>query len=139
MSWVTKELGCGDRDQCRRNNPRFNRIESDMHNMYPARRDLNQQRGAMKYGLIDGERWVEAGCDLEIDRRRRMVEPRPEVRGDIARAMLYMDDTYPELRLYKRQRSLLERWHREDPPDDAERRRNRLIRHIQGNGNTWIE
>ena len=139
MAWVAKSLRCGSRERCREHSERFNLIESDMHNMYPARRDMNQQRGAMKYGLIDGERWVEAGCDLEVDRRRRAVEPRPAIRGDIARAMLYMDDTYPELRLYKRQRILLERWHREDPPDEQELRRNRQIRNIQGNGNTWIK
>jgi deoxyribonuclease-1 len=92
----------------------------------------------MGYGLIRGERWVEPGCDMEIDTRARRVEPRPAVRGDIARAMLYMSDRYG-LKLYRRQREILERWNRQDPPDDAERARNRRIKRVQGWGNPWIE
>jgi endonuclease I len=38
-----------------------------------------------------------------------------------------------------RQRRLLESWHREDPPDDGERQRNRLIEARQGRTNPWIE
>lgn len=139
MSWVTHSLDCGKRKRCRQRSERFNLIESDMHNLYPARADLNRARGAMAYAEIPGERWLEAGCDLEIDVRRRRVEPRPAVRGNIARAMLYMADTYPELELYSRQRALMERWNRDDPVDQAERERNRRIMRLQGRGNRWIE
>lgn len=138
MAWVTRALRCGDRQACRRTSPRFNLIESDMHNMYPARKDLNKARGSYPYREIPGEHWVEAGCDLEIDHRARVVEPRPAVRGDIARAMLYMADRYG-LTIYQRQRRTLETWHREDPPDEAERRRNRLIAETQGQPNHWID
>ena len=138
MSWVTRSLQCGSRRQCRERSARFNQIESDMHNLYPARADLNEARGAMAYAEIPGEQWVEPACDLEIDQGQRRVEPRPAARGNIARAMLYMADTYPELELYSRQRSLMERWHREDPVDEAERQRNRRIMHLQGRGNPWI-
>ncbi len=81
MSWVTKKLRCGKREQCRHNSPRFNLIESDMHNMYPARKDVNQTRGAMAFGIIEGENHKYRGCDFEVDFRKRRVEPRPEVRG----------------------------------------------------------
>ena len=137
MAWVTRELRCGSRAQCRRNSPRFNRIEADMHNLFPARKDINKRRGAMAYAEIEGERWVEKGCDLEVDKRRRRVEPRPAVRGEIARAMLYMSERY-QLELYPRQRKLLLRWHRDDPPLAAEKRRARRIERLQGNHNSWI-
>jgi len=138
MGWVTRALRCGDRQACRRNSRLFNEIESDMHNMYPARKDLNRQRGSYPFREIRGERHVEPGCDLEIDHRSRVVEPRPAVRGDIARAMLYMAHRY-DLEIYERQRRLLLEWHRADPPDDGERQRNRRIAGVQGNGNPWIE
>jgi deoxyribonuclease-1 len=138
MSWVGKALRCGDREACRRRSPRFNEIESDMHNMYPARKDLNRERGAYPFREIRGERRVERGCDLEIDHRTRAVEPRPAARGDIARAMLYMADRY-ELTIFERQRHTLLEWHRSDPPDDQERRRNALIAEHQGNANPWIQ
>lgn len=138
MSWVTRALRCGDRDACRRNSRRFNEIESDMHNMYPVRKDLNRQRGSYPFRVLRGEQHVEHGCDMEIDHRARAVEPRPAARGEIARAMLYMADRYG-LEIYARQRRLLLEWHRDDPPDDAERRRNRVIEQVQGRGNHWIE
>jgi len=138
MSWVAKSLRCGDRKRCRATSELFNRIESDMHNMFPARKDLNKRRGSMGFGLVSGERWVEPGCDMEIDNRARRVEPRPAVRGDIARAMLYMADRY-DLKLYRKQRELLQRWERSDPPDAAEIERNRRVKSAQGWGNPWIE
>lgn len=138
MSWVAKALGCGDRQACRRKSKRFNEIESDMHNMYPARKDLNRERGSYPFRELRGERHVERGCDLEIDHRARAVEPRPAARGDIARAMLYVADRY-DMTIFERQRRMLLRWHREDPPDAAERRRNRRIADTQGNANSWIE
>jgi deoxyribonuclease-1 len=138
MAWVTRALRCGDRHACRRNSPRFNDIESDMHNMYPARKDLNKERGAYPYREIRGERRVEPGCDLEIDQGTRVVEPRPASRGNIARAMLYMEERY-DLKLYERQRRLLLEWHRSDPVDEHERWRNRRIAEVQGEPNPWIE
>ena len=139
MSWVTKSLKCGDRDQCRNNSARFNLIEADMHNLYPALADINYLRGSMSYAILDGEEHVQRGCDFEIDKRKYRAEPRPQVRGDIARAMLYMADTYPELKLFRNQRQLLDKWHRNDPPSDEERRRNQVIEAIQGNRNRFID
>lgn len=138
MSWVTRALRCGDRQACRRDSRRFNEIESDMHNMYPARKDINKRRGSYPFRVIGGERWIEPECDFEIDYQRRQVEPRPASRGNVARAMLYMADRY-DLTIYERQRRMLLDWHREDPADDAERRRNRLIADVQGSFNHWIE
>ncbi len=138
MSWVTRALRCGDRQACRRNSRRFNQIESDMHNMYPARKDINRARGSYPFREINGERWIESDCDFEIDHRRRLVEPRPASRGNVARAMLYMADRY-DLTIYERQRRMLLEWHRDDPADDAERRRNRWITEAQGSANPWID
>lgn len=139
MSWVARSLRCGDRENCRRNNDLFNVIESDMHNMYPSRKDLNRSRGSMSYAEIPGEHRVEKSCDMELDKRRYRAEPRPAVRGDIARAMLYMESRYEPLKLYEKQRQLMLRWHRADPPDAHEKQRNRTIQRLQGNRNSWID
>lgn len=139
MAWVARSLGCGSRAQCRERSERFNQIESDMHNLYPARVRVNQARGAMAYAELPGEKWIREDCDFEIDYRRHLVEPRLAVRGDIARSMLYMAASYPELHLFPRQRALIESWHQADPVSDEERRRNRSIARLQGRGNSWIE
>ena len=139
MSWATKSLKCGTRNQCRDYSSRFNRIESDLHNLYPALAEINDARGAMSFAVIKGEKHIRAGCDFEIDKRSYKAEPRPAVRGEIARAMLYMADTYAELKLFESQRKLMEKWHREDPPNSEEKRRNSLIESIQGNRNPYID
>jgi deoxyribonuclease-1 len=138
MSWVMKAEGCRSRDQCRRNSRRFNQIEADMHNLYPVRKEINKVRSSFPFGIIRGERRDYGKCDFEFDRRQRRVEPRPAARGNIARAMFYMQETYA-LKVYRRQGEMLQRWNRADPPDAAERRRNDRIEQIQGTRNRFID
>ena len=138
MAWVTRHLRCGSRKQCRANRVLFNQIEADMHNLYPARRDVNKARGAMAYGMVAGTTPFSPSCDVEIDTRRRRVEPPPAVRGEIARAMLYMAQRY-HLPLYTKQRRLMLAWHRQDPVEEKERWRNQQILRLQGTSNPWIE
>lgn len=138
MAWVTKALGCGDRKQCRANSERFNQIEADMHNLYPALKEINKARGTLAYGDLAGERWLREDCDFEINKRLKRVEPRAEVQGDIARAMFYMSSQY-DLEIYDRQRRTLLRWHEQDPPSVEERRRNDVIERLQGNRNPYID
>lgn len=138
MGWVTKALNCGSRSQCRTTSPRFNQIEADMHNLYPAQANINKARGSQAYGMVQGEPRQFSRCDFEIDLQKRRVEPRPAVRGNIARAMFYMQATY-KLTLFSRQADLLKQWHSEDPPDHEELRRNQIIERIQGRRNPFID
>lgn len=138
MAWVTNALKCGRRKQCRERSVRFNRIEADLHNLYPARTEINDARGAMRYDEISGERRFDGQCDFEVDDQRRAVEPRPAARGEIARAMFYMRDTYG-LVIFDRQGAMLKRWHRDDPVSDHERQRNDVIEKIQGTRNKYID
>jgi deoxyribonuclease-1 len=138
MSWVTKALRCGNRQQCRDRSDRFNRIEADLHNLYPARLEINDIRGSFPYGEIRGERHPFRACDFEVDYNKRQVEPRAASRGEIARAMLYMHVTYG-LKLYRRQGILMQRWNRDDPPSQEEKRRNDAIAPLQGTRNKFID
>lgn len=138
MGWVMNELKCGDRKSCRRNSHRFNLIEADLHNLYPANKQVNRDRSSYAFGEIGGERREFGRCDFEVDRKKRIAEPREKVRGDIARAMLYMSDRHG-IKLFRKQRHLMEQWHRLDPPDDDEKHRNDVIEKLQGNRNPWID
>ena len=138
MSWVVNMIGCGDRDLCRRYSDLFNQIEADMHNMYPSRRDLNYERGSLSFGTVQGEEREYDDVDFEVDLRKRIIEPTQESRGNIARAMLYMEDAY-ELKIFSKQRKLLKAWHSQDLPTERERRRNDLIEQVQGNRNHFID
>lgn len=138
MSWVTHAVGCGDRDTCRRYSDLFNQIEADIHNMYPARKDLNYIRSSLSFGMVDGEERKFNDFDFEVDLQKRVIEPTIASRGNIARAMFYMVDAY-DLTIFKRQRDLLQTWHEQDPPSKRERQRNDLIEAVQGNRNYFID
>ena len=138
MSWVVNALGCGDRELCRRYSDQFNQIEADMHNMYPARRTLNYERGSLSFGMVQGEERKYGEVDFEIDLKHRVIEPTLESRGNIARAMFYMADAY-DLKIFSKQFRLLLKWHKQDLPDKREKQRNDLIEQIQGNRNHFID
>ena len=138
MSWVARSRKCGRRSQCRRNDSGFRIIENDMHNIWPARKDVNSTRRNYRPALIRGERHVYSGCDFEVDESRRIVEPRPAVRGRIARSMFYLSDRY-DLYIQPRLATLLRDWNREYPPDSEERRRNQAIEKLQGHRNRFID
>lgn len=138
MAWVTNALNCGHRKQCRESSERFNQVEADLHNLYPARSEVNDARGAMRFGEITGERRWRGSCDFEVDEGRRVAEPRDGARGEIARAMFYMRDTY-NLVIFRKFGRRLKQWHRDDPANALERRRNETIENIQGTRNKFID
>ena len=142
MSWVTNGVNCGTRKQCRKNSARFNRIEADMHNLYPSRSDVNQQRSSFRFGEVSGEkRKFGKQCDFEVNYKARVAEPRESVRGEVARSMFYMADQYKAdgLVLFEKQARLLYQWHKSDPPSRSEKDRNSVIERLQGNRNQFID
>lgn len=142
MSWVGNALACGTRQQCRAASRKFNLIEADLHNLYPARTDVNHARGSLRFDYVSGEqRKFGQQCDFETNTRQRAAEPRPAVRGEIARIMFYMAWRYQAdgLEIFARSGKILQKWHNEDPPDAHERRRNDQIARIQGVRNPFID
>jgi len=138
MSWVMNDVGYGDRDIARRYSDRFNQIEGDLHNMYPSDKTLNRLRGSANFGEIKRPTTALKEYQFELDADRHLVEPHRLSRGNIARAMFYMADAY-EMRLFKRQKQLLQKWHKFDPPSERERQRNQIIEKLQGNRNHFID
>ena len=87
--------------------------------------------------IIKGEEREFGKCDVEI--RRRRVEPREEVRGEIARTYMYMDSVYPGKGIIsKKNRSMFEEWNRSDPVEEWECERARRIEKIQGKRNEIV-
>lgn len=138
MAWVARSLKCGSRAHCRKTNEVFSHIESDMHNLFPVRASANKLRGTAAFSELAGEEWFVSDCDFDINLEKNHVEPREAVRGEIARALLYMSDRW-RVPLFARQRNLMLKWHKEDPVSTEEARRNQIIRRIQGNSNHWID
>jgi len=126
------------RKNCRRNSPVFKRMESDMHNLRPSDGELNADRSNYRYGMITGEpRAYGSTVDFEVNFKGRVAEPRPEVRGDIARTYFYMAGEYG-IRISRKQKQLFDAWDNSDPVDAWERKRNCRIAEFQGNPNGFV-
>jgi len=122
----------------RKTNPLFNRMEADLYNLVPEIGELNAERSNYQFGIIEGEERQYGQCDFEV--AGRTVEPRPEIRGDIARIYFYMHEAYPGRGIIgDKRRRLFEAWDREDPVDQAECQRARWIEQIQGNPNRFVK
>ena len=119
-------------------NIEYRYMQADMYNLVPAIGQINALRSNYSYSMIPGEPRRFGPCDMEIEDRK--AEPRPEIRGDIARIYFYMDDAYPGHGIIsKKNRKLFQAWDKEDPVDDWERERCRRIEAIQGNHNKFVE
>ncbi|TGN18800.1 nuclease [Leptospira idonii] len=123
---------------CEAIDPEFKEIEADLHNLVPAPGEINNDRGNYFFAEIEGERREYGTCDFEVDFRRQIAEPRPAIRGDIARIYFYMEKQWG-ISIPPDKRKIYEAWNKEDPTDTFEIRRNDLIEKVQGRRNPFID
>jgi deoxyribonuclease-1 len=122
----------------RKRNIKFRYMESDLYNLVPAIGEINGLRSNYSFAMIPGEKREFGTCDMEIENPK--AEPRPEVRGDIARIYFYMNWAYPGHGIIsKKNRKLFEAWDKEDPVDDWECERSIRIEGIQRNDNPFVK
>ena len=137
--WIADAHGCLNRNACPA--PEYGFAEADLHNLWPAIQNINSSRGKQRFGEIPGEgarRFTEYCPDFERTQgAAAVVEPRDDVKGELARSIFYMSITY-DLPL-RGMGAMLVRWHQDDPPDDVERWRNDRIDEIQGTRNPFID
>jgi deoxyribonuclease-1 len=137
--WALGAPKCGEkkgRACCTKSgvNPAFMQAHNDPNNLFPSAGEVNGDRSNKPYGEVDHERRVYGGCDIEIS--TKLADPAPEVRGELARAMLYMVDTYgADVKLPLR--TLLD-WHEDDPAEEWEVDRAEAIKFHTGLANRWI-
>ena len=127
----------GGRMTCRQTNTKFKQMEADMHNLVPAIGEINGDRSNFKYAMIEGEARAYGKVDMEILFSGKKAEPAPFVYGDIARTYFYMRDRYG-LRISKPQEKMLIAWNNLDPVSAWEKKRNKLIKALQGDDNTYV-
>jgi deoxyribonuclease-1 len=119
-------------------NALYRLMEADLYNLYPVIGELNADRSNYRFGIIDGEERRYGSCDFEVE--GHIVEPRPEIRGDIARIYFYMDWAYPGRGIVgKKARKLFEAWDKEDPVDAPECARAQRVEQVQGNANPFVK
>ena len=124
---------------CTKVNQKYKYMQADLHNLVPAVGELNADRSNFRFSQIEGERrWYGKDVDFEVDFKRRVVEPRDEIKGNIARTYFYFEKTYG-MKISQKDKKILEVWNRLDPVDKWESQRNKLIEKIQGNKNEFID
>lgn len=126
--------------------------DGDMHNLVPAKADVNSSRGNNPFGEIpDSETVTWFFEDIEMgsipvqniddysERKTGSFEPREEVKGNIARAVFYFYTMYKDQadeadpNFFDIQKETLCNWHIQDPIDSLEFVRTFLIAGYQDN------
>nr|MDA3931977.1 endonuclease [Mycoplasmatota bacterium] len=105
---------------------------SDLQNLKPANPSENSSRGNKYFDNVTTS---------------NSYEPHDDVKGDVARILLYMMVMYEELNLVNTEPTTYEMalldilltWHIQDPVDDFELNRNNIIYDYQGNRNPFID
>jgi len=126
---------------------------SDLHNLFPSIRFVNNLRGHLYFDDSD------PGAEVPPQAPRSSFdadswEPPEELKGKVARIAFYMDTRYdgsdspkdislgevPDMEkgVFAKLSTLL-RWHREHPVSEVERRRNDLVYRAQGNRNPFVD
>ncbi|MFN4084115.1 MAG: endonuclease [Bacteroidia bacterium] len=122
---------------------------NDLHNLYPAAQVIaNAVRSNNPFGnVVNATNTSPTGFGkLGTDSAGRTVyEPRPEHKGDVARALFYMCAAYHNVKGFNwslpanQNLNVLRQWHQQDPPDAIEIARNELIFSWQKNRNPFID
>jgi len=130
---------------------------SDLHHLFPAREDINSERGNKPFDDIADtmtKKWYRndtvqstipsSAIDEFSESGSAKFEPREKVKGDIARAVFYFYTIYRnqaesvDRNYFQNQRQTLCKWNQQDLPDITEIERSRAIAKFQGNDNPFV-
>lgn len=111
-------------------NMEFRYMASDMYNLFPAIGSVNALRSNHNFAILDDNIRSNFGsCDIRIYNKK--AQPPKEARGRIARAYLYMENTYSRYQMSSSQRKLMQAWHKAYPISLWECQRAARIKKIQ--------
>lgn len=119
----------------------FQIFTADMHNLIPESGFLNRKRSNLPFKdsvsfFLRKEQPIQY-CDFFVQ-KDRVVLPKSSIRGFVARAFLYMQNTYPYNILTKEDLVLFHQWDEQYPSFEEECLRNDFIQKKQGNDNPFI-
>lgn len=134
--------------------------KSDMHHLFPTREGVNSARSNYPFGEVvdeEADKWYlvdKIGGEMptknrdaysELDTDFGVFEPKEDIKGDVARAMMYFQTMYNNQsgfnkNFFSKQKAVLLEWHKSDPVDAFEAHRNQFIAKYQsGKVNPFIE
>lgn len=118
---------------------------ADLHHLFPADVRTNGLRGALPFGEVTEVEWSNGGSRMGTNAQGvRVFQPRPEQRGNTARALLYFYTVYGataalDVTNFELEEDVIKRWHTEDPVNAEEQARNAMVFNAQGNRNPYVD
>ena len=111
--------------------------KTDAHHVMPESTTTNSIRGNLPFAELPNGSFANSNWGMTTSKcDGSYFEPRDEVKGDVARIIMYMSLVYDlnPSRIFKDE-SLMLKWHLNDPVDDFELNRNNVIENYQDNRN----
>lgn len=130
---LLNHFGCDTARSCEMNAD-YLVVWNDLHQMFPISSSVSRLR---RDTFIDDARLNEPNHECGFKTTFQTFEPSDHAKGDVARAILYLYETY-KIPLTG-SLSTLQEWNKLDPPDEFEKTRNQRIAKIQGNSNPFID
>ncbi len=125
---INKNWGKRKKNKCVKKNKikLLNKLKKDLHLVYPVISQISKLTFNKDFKIINKEKRKFGECDLEVN--KRFVEPRDEIKGDIARLYKYVSVKYEKDNLItKKKDKLFNTWSKNDPADDWECKRSEMI------------
>lgn len=126
---------------CKNIDPLYNIMVHDLHNRLPMVHHIAKNMHTYRFDTItdpnESDIIYYPNCAFKFHTKQKVLEPHPQLKGEIARIFLYMKDTY-HLTFQDSQVELFKKWHREHPASQWEQQKNKAIQKIQGNLNPYI-
>jgi deoxyribonuclease-1 len=123
-----KHLECwqnGGRKACKKDKL-FKKMEVDMHNLVPAIGEVNADRSNYKYGADKPKKGQYGNCNMQVDFKSKRAYIRDEIKGNVARAYLYMSEKY-NIKLSSKEQKMFNAWDKLDPISKWEITKNQRI------------
>jgi deoxyribonuclease I len=128
-----------------RNGQRYGEMKTDIHHLAPSIANVNSFRGSFHFGYPNSSIKSVDGCGESVRgtgaaRRGSQIVflPRAEVRGDVARMVMYFSIRF-DVAIQNVEEGMLRQWHESDPVDEKEYERNNRRYSVQGNRNPFID
>ena len=139
---------------------------SDLHHLRPSVGSLNNSKSNKTFGEMEhtstNTKYVVSGDESTVYYSGTFFEPKDDIKGDVARILLYVYCRWGQPNLYTDvassklpsydsddsqnngtraidSRAILLKWMKNDPVDTWEMERNDLVQDVQGNRNVFID
>jgi len=113
--------------------------KSDLHHLYVTSKATNSKRANLDFCVVEEVFWSHGGSKMGFDENiEDCFEPHDDQKGNVARAYFYFSVRY-NIPIVDTMEKYLRQWHKADPVNARDIKRNKQILELQGNSNPFID